>query len=63
MNGQCDCADWEPQTEKINGPIILQQIRAGHAIDYGFKAWLYCPWCGKQIIAAPSAASEEGTAP
>lgn len=46
----CTCADWLPQIEKLNAPIVLQQVRAGEQLpdDY-FKLWAFCPWCGKAL--------------
>lgn len=42
------CPDWEPETKKINGPVALQQIRAGQSVPAGhFKPWRFCPWCGR----------------
>lgn len=44
------CADWAPQTELINGPIILQSIRSGGLYQYAGKPFVFCPWCGKHIV-------------
>lgn len=43
------CADWLVQIEKVNGPIVLQSIRAGRDLykETGGKPFKYCPWCGK----------------
>lgn len=56
------CADWKPQTEKINGPIVFQQMRGGYRLgpDY-FKHWEVCPWCGKsRRVGADSEGSRTG---
>lgn len=45
----CTCKDWEPSMAKINGPIILQQLRAGHAVPADhFNPFKFCPWCGNR---------------
>lgn len=52
------CAAWLPQTEKINGPIVLAQARNPHLTQseaFAFKAWEFCPWCGasRRVLEAP----------
>ena len=42
------CADWQPQTELVNGPIIMQTLRSGGAYQYPGIPFRYCPWCGKK---------------
>lgn len=42
------CADWKPQCEHLNGPIILQSVRSGGRYQYGGKPFLFCPWCGER---------------
>ena len=59
MNETC-CADWGPETHKINAPITLAQARNPHLTAtpaFAFKAWAYCPWCGKP---RPTPDQEEG---
>lgn len=58
MKTQCDCPDYAPELEKINGPIALQQIRSGQPAgpDY-FKPWAYCPWCGSDLTEAVDASA------
>lgn len=49
------CADWTPCWEKINAPIVLQQIRAGQSLPNDhFKPIEFCPWCGTPRRIAPS---------
>lgn len=52
------CADWKPQCEQVNGPIMLQAVRSG--VDfYKGKPFQFCPWCGASRttpIAASAAA-------
>lgn len=40
------CSDWKPQSDLINGPIILQSVRSGGRFRYQGKPFAYCPWCG-----------------
>ena len=44
------CCDlWEPGCDAINGPIVLQTIRSGHAYQFDSKyTFKFCPWCGKK---------------
>lgn len=46
------CSDWPVQIEKVNGPIVLQNIRAGRDLykETGGKPFRYCPWCGKKKL-------------
>ena len=41
------CPDWPVQIEKVNGPIVLQSLRAGLDLYDGIP-FRYCPWCGKK---------------
>ena len=41
------CPDWPVQIEKVNGPIVLQSLRAGRDLYDGIP-FRYCPWCGKK---------------
>jgi len=45
----CTCADWEPEIAKVNGPIVLQSIRAGRDLYTG-KPFRFCPWCGLVLM-------------
>ncbi len=40
------CADWAPQTKKIDDFILLACARAGRDLFDG-KIFQFCPWCGK----------------
>ena len=43
-------ADWEPESAKINAPILTAQARNPHltqAPAFAFKPWKFCPWCGE----------------
>ena len=43
------CVDWEPETKKLNAPLILAQARNPHLTatpELEFKPWFFCPWCG-----------------
>lgn len=43
------CADWLPETKKINAPLTLAQARNPHLTQtpgFQFKQWKFCPWCG-----------------
>ena len=46
----CICADWEPEIAKVNGPIVLQSLRAGRDLYTG-KPFRFCPWCGLSLTA------------
>lgn len=51
----CTCSDWEPESNRINGPIILAQARNPHLTqtpEFQFKRWAFCPWCGNRSIYA-----------
>jgi hypothetical protein len=41
------CPDWPVQIEKVNGPIVLQSLRAGRDLYDGIP-FRYCPWCGRK---------------
>ena len=45
----CDCLDWRENIDKVNGPIVLQSIRAGRDLYTG-KPFVYCPWCGRCLL-------------
>lgn len=42
------CPDWKPQTDILNGPIVLQTVRSDFKYQYPGKPIAYCPWCGKK---------------
>lgn len=44
----CICADWHETMPKINGPIILASVRAGHN-TYDGTPFRFCPWCGQRL--------------
>ena len=44
----CECPDWKPNTDYINGSI---QFLAIHGIDsYNLTQFKFCPWCGKRLM-------------
>lgn len=46
---KCTCPDWEPNIKKVNGPILLQAARAGRSL-YDGEPFVFCPWCGSQLM-------------
>lgn len=43
------CADWLPETKKINAPLFLAQARNPRLTqtpEFQFKQWKFCSWCG-----------------
>lgn len=42
----CDCEDWKPGTDKINGVVFTAYARHP-GVDFKFIPWKFCPWCGK----------------
>lgn len=42
------CPDWKPQTDFLNGPIVIQTVRSGFTWKYPGKQFNYCPWCGRK---------------
>ena len=47
---QCNCKDWKPNIEIINGFISMQTVMAwGNKDGYTGKPFVYCPWCGKKL--------------
>lgn len=42
----CDCQDWKPGIEEINGFISFAWC---HDIGYKGKCFVFCPWCGKKL--------------
>ncbi len=51
----CACEQWEPETAKLNAPLMLAQARNPHLTqtpEFAFKAWEFCPWCGGKSRAA-----------
>lgn len=45
----CTCDGWKVNEPKVNGPIILQSIRAGRDL-YDGDPFRFCPWCGKELV-------------
>jgi hypothetical protein len=39
------CEPWRVTLPKINGPIVLQSVRAGRDL-YDGAPFEFCPWCG-----------------
>ena len=48
MDKPC-CPDWEPNIDKLNGPIMMQAARSGFMWQYDGLQFRFCPWCGTQI--------------
>ena len=42
------CDDWDNNIKKVDGPILLQSIRAGCDL-YDGPIFRFCPWCGDGI--------------
>ena len=55
----CKCKDWEETMPKINGPIIMASIRAGHN-TYDGKPMVFCPWCGTRLPETKVTAQQHG---
>lgn len=49
MSLHCQCPDWAPQINIVNGPIMLQSVRSGGAYKYPGKQFVFCPWCGNRL--------------
>ena len=46
----CNCKDWKPNIEIINGIIDMQTHMAwGNKDGYQGKPFVYCPWCGSKL--------------
>ena len=45
----CGCEAWRVNEPKVNGPIILQSIRAGKDV-YDGAPFKFCPWCGQPLV-------------
>ncbi|HEV2178392.1 MAG TPA: hypothetical protein VGU20_30955 [Stellaceae bacterium] len=45
----CVCRAWVENLPKINGPIVLQQIRSGGAFKFDAEPFRFCPWCGANL--------------
>lgn len=52
MVPECSCELWKLNIERINAPIILQQIRAG--TSFQCDQFVFCPWCGKSLTGKPT---------
>lgn len=60
MDKPC-CPDWEPNIDKLNGPIMMQAARSGFMWQYDGPQFRYCPWCGTQRdFALPKQESAKG---
>lgn len=47
---KCNCPEWKPNIEIINGYIITQSHMAwGNKAGYTGKPFSHCPWCGKKL--------------
>ena len=53
---KCDCLDWKPNIDKINGYINLGAV---HGVEYDGKTFAYCPWCGLRLMADSEVIPEE----
>jgi hypothetical protein len=56
------CSDWEPETRKLNGPLVLAQARNPYLTNtpaFQFKQWVFCPWCGEKIVKEPTNSNTE----
>jgi hypothetical protein len=42
----CDCSDWKPNIDLVNGSCNLAFI---HGLEFTGKVFEYCPWCGKKL--------------
>ena len=47
-----NCDDWAENIEAISGPVRLAQIRSGKQAH--FKPFVYCPWCGAELVEKPT---------
>ena len=48
----CKCKDWKPNIDIVNGFIVMQANMAwGNKKGYTGKAFRFCPWCGKKLVA------------
>lgn len=53
---ECSCELWKINIERINAPIILQQIRSG--TSFQCDQFQYCPWCGKGLTGSKATGNE-----
>ena len=42
-----NCVDWEEGMSQISGAQVLAYM---HGIEYTFKTFRFCPWCGTELI-------------
>ena len=48
---KCNCEDWEPNIEIINGMINTQAAHSwGNKDGYEGKPFDFCPWCGERLV-------------
>lgn len=45
---KCNCDKWKNNIEKLNGPMVLQQIR-NPQYKPNIEIFEFCPWCGKKL--------------
>ena len=46
----CDCKDWKPNIDIINGYITMDAMHSwGNKDGYTGKQFAYCPWCGSKL--------------
>ena len=60
----CTCPDFKLGMERINGPIVFQQIRSEAmrklmSVPGYFKPWTFCPWCGNRLIPEPQSVGSQ----
>lgn len=58
MSLKCECPEWAPNIEKVNGPIIEKSFRSGFTWQYDGEKFRYCPWCGKALTEAAALRAE-----
>lgn len=45
----CKCADWKPNMELVNEPLLFCAARNPGQWNYEGKVFKYCPWCGSEL--------------
>lgn len=51
MKKWCVCAEWAPNIEKVNAPLMLAYARNPSAANmYRGVPFRYCPWCGEYLL-------------
>ena len=46
---KCECEDWENYIEVVCDWALAFQMKFRYS-DLDFKAFRYCPWCGKELL-------------